>query len=225
MSGLPWSAARPAADSRSLAPWLVQEADDAVAAEVRRVRHRRTPVAVGANQDVLVDQRRIPRDERAHRVDVVAPDRVGELHGVDEPRPARCPIAPREHELRVGQLRGRGVDRFGMELAQLGDRSRVAGVDGAEEFLGLAVKLIEVGPDGQAADGHDEPPSMSPWSAGVGQRRFGYRVRTSVDLVRWTRSCPRTGGVLHARSKLLLKGRAHKKGSEDVCRIPRCLFA
>ena len=56
-----------------------------------------------------------------------------------------------------------------MVLAQLGDRGRVAGVDGAEKFLGLAVKLIEVGADGQAADGHDEPPSMSPWSAGVGQ--------------------------------------------------------
>ena len=57
--GLPWSAARPAADSKSLAPWLVKETDDAVAAKVRRVRHRRAPVAVGANQDVLMDQRRI----------------------------------------------------------------------------------------------------------------------------------------------------------------------
>ena len=53
--------------------------------------------------------------------------------------------------------------------AQFGDRIRIPGMDGAEEFLGLTVKLFEVGPDGQAADGHDEPPSMSPWSAGVGQ--------------------------------------------------------
>ena len=78
--GMPWSAARPAADSRSLAPWLVKETDDAVAAKVRRVRHRRAPVAVGANQDMLMDQRRIARDERADRVEVIAPDRVGESH-------------------------------------------------------------------------------------------------------------------------------------------------
>ena len=35
----------------------VQETDDAVAAKVRRVRHRRAPVAVGTNQDMLMDQR------------------------------------------------------------------------------------------------------------------------------------------------------------------------
>ena len=45
-----------------------------------------------------------------------------------------------------------------MVLAQLGDRIRIAGVDGAEEFLGLTLELFEVGPDGQATDGHDEPP-------------------------------------------------------------------
>jgi len=43
---------------------------------------------------------------------------------------------------------------------------------------------------------------MSPWSADIGQRRFGYQVRTSRDLLRWTQSCPRTGGVLHAGLKL-----------------------
>ena len=136
----------------------VKETDDAVAAKVRRVRHRRAPVAVGANQDILMDERRIPRDERADRVEVIAPDRVRELHRVDEPRPARRAVAPCEHELRVGQLRGSGVDRFGMVLAQFGDRIRIAGVDGAEEFLGLTMKLLQVGADGQAADGHDEPP-------------------------------------------------------------------
>jgi hypothetical protein len=83
-----------------------------------------------------------------------------------------------------------------MVLAQFGDRILIAGVDGAEEFLGLTMKLLQVGPDGQATDGHDEPPSMSPWSAGIGQRRFGVHVRTSGDLLRWTQSCPRTGGAL-----------------------------
>ena len=35
----------------------VKETDDAVAAKVRRVRHRRAPVAVSTDQDMLVDQR------------------------------------------------------------------------------------------------------------------------------------------------------------------------
>ena len=39
-------------------------------------------------------------------VGVITPNRVRELHGVDEPRPARRGVASSKHELRVGQLRG-----------------------------------------------------------------------------------------------------------------------
>ena len=123
----------------------VKEADDAIAPQIRRVRHRRTPVAVGANQDVLVDERRIPCDERADGVEVVAPDRIRELHRVDEPRPARSLVAACEHQLRVGKLRGSGVTRLGLMFAPLADRIRLAGMEGAEEFLGLTMKLLEVG--------------------------------------------------------------------------------
>jgi hypothetical protein len=45
-----------------------------------------------------------------------------------------------------------------MLLAHFGDGGRIAGVEIAEEFLGLTLELVEVGPDGQATDGHDEPP-------------------------------------------------------------------
>ncbi len=62
--------------------------------------------------------------------------------------------------------------------AEFGDGLRIAGVDVAKEFLGLTMELFEIGSDWQAANGHDEPPRMSPWSAGVGQRRFGDHVRT-----------------------------------------------
>src|SRR3954469_17964015 len=88
-----------------------------------------------------------------------------------------------------------------MVLAEFGDRACVTSMDGAEEFLGLPVKLLEIRTDGQTAGGHDEPPRTSPWSAGAGQRRLGDHVRTSHSLFRWTRSCPRTGGALHARLK------------------------
>jgi hypothetical protein len=46
-----------------------------------------------------------------------------------------------------------------MVLAQLGDRIRIASVDGAEELFGLTMNLLEIGPDWQLTDGHDEPPS------------------------------------------------------------------
>src|SRR4051812_30242346 len=88
-----------------------------------------------------------------------------------------------------------------MVLAEFCDRAGLTSVDVAEEFLGLPVKLLEIRTDGQTAVGHDEPPRTSPWSAGAGQRRFGDHVRTSHNLFRWTRSCPRTGGVLHAQLK------------------------
>src|SRR5688572_11015680 len=104
-----------------------------VAAEVRGVRHRWTPATVGAYQDVLVDERRVPRYERFNVVGLIAPDRVGELHRVDEPCPARRAVAPCEHEMRVRQLRARGVDRFEMMFAQFGDRFVLAGMDGAKE--------------------------------------------------------------------------------------------
>ena len=128
--------------------------DDAIAAKVRRVCHRRSPVAVGANQDVFTNERRIPGDELEDFIRVIPPDRVGELHCVDKPGPARSLVASREHELRICQLRGSGVGHLRMLCAQFRDRVRIAVVDGAEEFLGLTMKLFDVGPDGQAADGH-----------------------------------------------------------------------
>jgi hypothetical protein len=62
-------------------------------------------VAVGADQDMLVNQVRIPLDEREDRVGIIPPDCLGELHGMRKPRPARGLVTSGEHELRVGQLR------------------------------------------------------------------------------------------------------------------------
>jgi hypothetical protein len=45
-----------------------------------------------------------------------------------------------------------------VELAQLGDGVGITGVNRAKELPGLTLELVEVGPDGQATDGHDEPP-------------------------------------------------------------------
>ena len=96
-----------------------------------------------------MEERQITRDEHADRVGVVAPDRVGETHRMNEPGPTRSTIAPCEHELRVGQRRGGGLDRSGMVLTQFGDRFHVAGEDATEEFLGLAMKLLQIGANWQ----------------------------------------------------------------------------
>src|SRR5436309_1423076 len=97
---------------------VVQEADDFVAAEIRRVRHRWTPVAVFANQNVVVQESAVATNQGANRSQVITPDRVSELHGMDQPAPARGLITAREHELRISQLHGRRRDRFRMIFPQ-----------------------------------------------------------------------------------------------------------
>ena len=107
---LPWSAARSDRELEIGGAQAVQHLDDSVAADVRRVAQRRAPVAVLADERILVDQIRIARHEVAHDVDVVVPDRVDELNGLHESRPARRLVAARENELRVGELGGRRLD-------------------------------------------------------------------------------------------------------------------
>ncbi len=94
----------------------------------------------------------------ANGVDVVVPDRVDQLTGEDEPRPARRPVAAREHELRIGELRALRRRRLWMVLLDLRDGIGFAAANGAEQILRLVPELFQVGTDGQATIGHDEPP-------------------------------------------------------------------
>ena len=76
--------------------------------------------------------------------------------------------------------------------------------------------LDEIGTDGKGAIGHDGPPEVLP---GVRSHR-GSEVRCEPRVVtsgRWTRSSPRTGGVLHAAHDLTA-------GPAGVGRLPldRC---
>ena len=45
---------------------VVKQTDDAIATKVGRACHRRTPVAVATNQEVLMNQCRVLRNELAH---------------------------------------------------------------------------------------------------------------------------------------------------------------
>ena len=67
-----------------------ESVDDPVAAEVSGLAYWRTPTAVGADERVLVAELRIGVDETTDRIDVVAPDRVYRLAGLDEEKPARA---------------------------------------------------------------------------------------------------------------------------------------
>ena len=94
-----------------------------------------------------------------------------------------------------------GLDVLGMMLDELDDRVGTAPLDVAEQVLCLVFELIEVGTDGKVTCSHDEPPRVLPGVRWFGQRRF---VRTGRHFVsvRWTRSYPRTGGVLHAAASI-----------------------
>jgi hypothetical protein len=149
---LPWSAP-PHGRLQIDGAQSAQQPDDAVATEVGRVRQRRPPVAVLPDQRLLPDQRRIPRHKLAHRLEVITPDRVHQLHRLHQARPARGLVTARQGELRVGQLRLRRVQRPGMVLPQLGNRGRIAGADSAKKLPGLMLELIQVRTDGQPPGG------------------------------------------------------------------------
>ena len=121
---------------------------------------------------------------------------------MNEPRPARrvdsCVRARAVR--RPASLRR--VDGFGMVLAELSDRisHRRRGWRGEIPW-----------PDGEAGrDWAGRASGGRAWRASSNEpvvrcrraRRFGYHVRTSGNLLRWTQSCPRTGGALHARPQV-----------------------
>src|SRR5206468_812107 len=115
------------------------------------------PVA-GPNERVLVQQVRIVGHDAAHCVDIVAPNGIDDLATLDQSRPTRRAIFPREGELRIRELGVRRIYLFGVMCAESGNRVRIAIVNGAEEILGLVLQLIQVRAERQLTGWHDEPP-------------------------------------------------------------------
>src|SRR5881227_3236453 len=72
---------------------LVQHLDDSITAEIRRIDHRWSPVAILAEERLLAEQVSIARDQGAHRFQVVTPDCVGQLDGLDQPGPTPSLVA------------------------------------------------------------------------------------------------------------------------------------
>ena len=80
----------------------MEEFDDFITAEVRGVAQRRSPVTV-ANRSVLMQQIWVFHNQLADHIDIVAPDCIDELAGLDEPRPIWRSITPRESKLRISE--------------------------------------------------------------------------------------------------------------------------
>src|SRR5579862_3512151 len=97
-----------------------------------------------------------------------------------------------------------------MMLAQLCHCDWISLQNCAQQILSLMFKLIEVGVNRKVTIvkllRHDGPPSWScPGSAAAGEKEVRENLEFNKSL-RWTRSYPRTGGVLHAGSEYTARG-------------------
>src|SRR4029434_10018108 len=103
-----------------------------------------------------------------------------------------------------GAADGRGAAHARRRVfAPIRERRRIASAHRTQQLLRLPVQLLEVGPDRKTTSGHDEPPFVAargPLASGEKEDRAIVRSR---GLGRWTRSFPRTGGVLHAGARKL----------------------
>src|SRR5689334_14662966 len=103
-----------------------------------------------------------------HGFHVAAPDRIRHAACQYQPGPARQSVAAGQRQLRMRKPGFAGFRWFGMMLAQLRNRSSIAGVDLAQQVFGLVFELIEVGENRKMQIGHYGPP----WSL-PGVRWFG----------------------------------------------------
>ncbi len=103
--------------------------------------------------------------------------------------PARKTVFTRQHELRVGQLRGARQRALRVELPEPVVSSGIAGGKGLAQVLGLAAVLFEVRIIGEALVGHVNSFRKSPPSAWQSGRNSA--VRTIITACRWARPFPR----------------------------------
>jgi hypothetical protein len=198
---------------------LAKHGDDGVLAEVGGVGHGRSPVALDA-AGVFGQQARVLQDEFSDGVDVTLTDGVGHATGVDEAEPAGQAVTAGEDELGVGEGGGGGVENAQRVFLKSGHGGGVLLAESGKQIFGLVAELFEVGADGDIevgmgwdgglagglgdgianglagglANGHTDLLESAPASACSGKE-----IRETglvVARFRWTRSCPRIGGVL-----------------------------
>ena len=117
--------------------------DDPVPPEVRRIRHRRPPIAFYPAR-VFVQQSRMFQNQFANTVSIIVANGIGHPAGEHQSRPARQTIATRERQLRMRELCFARFDSFRMAFPQFGNCHWVAPPDIAEQILRLLFELIEI---------------------------------------------------------------------------------
>src|SRR5437899_12039935 len=159
-----------------------------------------------------MDQLWIVQHQFAHSFDIAAPDCICHPAGKHQPRPTRQPVTPGKRKLRVGQFGGVWIGWLGVMSLQLCQRGRFTLLDGAEQVVGLVFELFKVRADGKVTickltvfrltSCHDGPPwVVVPVVRCLGRKEIR-NERLLFKSLRWTRSSPRTGGVLYANASI-----------------------
>jgi hypothetical protein len=117
-----------------------------------------------------MDQRRV-RDELVDSVEVIAPDRLCER--------GTSLVQLEAPSVRASTTACRPTSRADGARA-IGDRICIATVDAAEEFLGLAMKLLQTGPDGQPRPRWSAPRRLPAWKTRARSTRRPREGRSSA---------------------------------------------
>lgn len=97
-------------------------------------------------------------------------DGIRDLASEHEARPARQSVAARQRKLGINERCRLGGGTRRVERGEVGYRVDVTPVNGAEQILGLASELTQVGMHGKMTVGHGLPPWECPMSAGDGRK-------------------------------------------------------
>ena len=140
-----------------LCPEIEQHRDDLVTPEIRRVAHRRAPVAANTSC-ILVQKVGILRDEVADGINIVLPDRIDQSAGQHQALPTVNAVAARKCPLGIGQLCLSRSCRVKAVLLYERHRLRLVRIEIAQQVFRLPAELSEIGANGQFAKRHDGPP-------------------------------------------------------------------
>src|SRR5688500_18467332 len=88
--------------------------DDSIATQICCVRKWRPPVTLATNQRILVQQLGVPGNELTNNVNVVAPNSINQIAGLDEPEPTWCFVTASKGQLSVSELSLGWDDRVGV---------------------------------------------------------------------------------------------------------------
>jgi hypothetical protein len=140
---------------------FAEHMNDFVLANVRGIRHGRSPVT-GQSARVLMQEPRVFQHQCTNRVDIAAPDCIRHSASSGHTRPTRQTITAGENQLRIRKLGVFRRDCFGMMFLKLRKRRGLALLDGAKQVFCLVFELFKVRTNGKVTICQDGPPLVVP---------------------------------------------------------------